>query len=62
MHSIGDRTAEFSWSRCSLCLTLEGGERHELHYVADGSAWSDDVCTDCAQYVANGTLPEGGAS
>jgi hypothetical protein len=61
MHSIGDRTAEFSWSRCSLCLTLEGGERHALHYVTDGLVWSDDVCTDCALFVAVGQLPEGGA-
>ncbi len=69
--SIGDEIG-FSWSPCDLCGSPLGGERfHVAHadddtakYPLDGVLIPVDrfrCCTDCALYVANGTLPEGGA-
>lgn len=58
--SVGDLAAEFSWSPCWACCCPLGGERHELRHVADGKTFFEMVCSDCAAYLANGTLPEGG--
>ena len=58
--SVGDLAAEFSWSPCWACRRPLGGERHELRHVDDGETFTELICADCAVYLANGTLPEGG--
>ena len=58
--SVGDIAAEFSWTPCWACRSPLGGERHELRHVDEGETFTEMVCADCAAYLANGTLPEGG--
>lgn len=58
--SVGDLAAEFSWSPCWACRRPLGGERHELRHVDGGKIFVEAICFDCAGYLANDTLPEGG--
>lgn len=49
----------FSWGDCGICGTSLGGNRYYWHALdKEGRALHfDDCCTDCVQYLANGTLP-----
>jgi len=59
--------AGFSWSECDFCGCTLGGSRYPAHAIlADTPADAQrpgrkishfQVCEDCLQYVANGTLP-----
>lgn len=48
----------FSWSRCGVC-NGPAGDRYVWHWIGKDK-WqnhSDDMCSDCVLYLANGTLP-----
>lgn len=52
----------FSWSACDACGSSLGGDRFAAHYIDDTDCERQpnhiEVCVDCLQYIANGTLPE----
>lgn len=51
----------FSWSFCGICGRKQGGTVYVWHAVDSDNEviHFDDACTDCVQYIANGTMPEG---
>lgn len=59
-HSVGEECG-FSWWPCYTCQRPLGGDRHELRYVGeDNEVYIEEICIDCALYIANGEIPEGG--
>jgi hypothetical protein len=49
----------FSWSPCDSCGASFGGNRYNAHGFVNGDEIIHlDICEDCLQYFANGTLPE----
>ena len=56
----------FSWSPCGICGCTLGGDRERWHWIDGGDEHGkggtiiheSDACTDCVQYLANGTEPE----
>lgn len=56
--SVGDEIG-FSYTPCWTCERPLGGDRHELTYVGDdGETYVEEICIDCALYIANGEVPE----
>ena len=55
----------FSWSDCETCGSSLGGNRYDAHAFMKLNANDEkaehlvhmNVCEDCLQYIANGTLP-----
>jgi hypothetical protein len=48
----------FSWHDCDLCGSRLGGDRYAAHGQYKGEWYHLDICVDCLQYTANGTLPK----
>ncbi len=53
----------FSYQDCDCCGSSLGGDRYAAHghvTMKDGAVvlCHFDICEDCLQYLANGTLPE----
>jgi len=49
----------FSWAACDLCGSTLGGDRFAAHgFTPEGKLIHLDICMDCLQYLANGTIPE----
>lgn len=50
----------FSHSGCGICGQI-AGQRYNWHAVDSDNEviHFDDACTDCVQYIANGTMPKG---
>lgn len=55
--SVGDETG-FSHIPCWTCERPLGGNRYELNYVgSDTEVYTEEICIDCAMYIANGEEP-----
>ena len=54
--SVGDDCG-FSCLPCWTCKRPLGGDRVQLKYVHKGEIYHEEICIDCAMYIANGEEP-----
>lgn len=56
--SVGEDIG-FSTAPCWACERHLGGDRVELNYIGDdGEQYTEEICVECAMYIANGEEPE----
>ena len=48
----------FSWRACDSCGSTLGGDRYPAHTEFDCKPVHLNICVDCLQYHANGTVPD----
>src|SRR5215471_1918572 len=63
-HSPADAEAFFSWSACECCGSGLGGSRETYRFAcepqgaAEPQTFETDICADCVEFLAYGSLGE----